>query len=126
MPAQHFTLDEANALLPEIKPLMAALLERRAKVVKNRHDIADIATDLSSDVGGHVASQMTLDFIAIEQLIHKIRSYGCLIKDLNMGLLDFLSEINGREILLCWRYGEEKIEHYHDLHTGFMERQKIK
>lgn len=126
MTTRYFTVEEANALLPEIKPLMAALLERRAKIVGSRHQIADILEDMSSNVGSPAASAMVQDFMAIEQLLARIRAYGCQVKDLNVGLLDFLAEIDGREVYLCWRFGEERIEHYHDLHTGFMSRQRLR
>jgi hypothetical protein len=58
----------------------------------------------------------------IEGLIDEIKAYGCVLKDLNAGLLDFLAERDGREVYLCWRYGEDKIEFYHELHTGFQGR----
>lgn len=126
MTTRYFTVDQANALLPEIKPLMAALLERRAKIVGSRHEITGILEDLNSNMGSPAASAMALDFVAIERLLARIRAYGCQVKDLNVGLLDFLAEIDGREVYLCWRFGEERIEHYHDLHTGFMSRQRLR
>jgi hypothetical protein len=44
---------------------------------------------------------------------------------MNGGLLDFLSERNGRDVYLCWRYGEPTISHYHELHTGYNGRRPI-
>lgn len=125
MPARYFTVEEANALLPQIKPLMAEVLERRARVVRSRHEIRPILEDLHSNVGGSAASQMTKDFIVIEHLVKKIQAYGCVLKDLNTGLLDFLAERDGREVYLCWRYGESSITHYHELHTGYNGRRAI-
>jgi hypothetical protein len=125
MPAKYFTAEEANALLPKIRPLMGHLLERRARVVRLRHEVAGLLEDEPSDVGGPAASRMVQDFIAIEKLANKIRAYGCVIKDLNAGLLDFLAERDGREIYLCWRYGEPSIEFYHELHTGYSGRQRL-
>ena len=72
-----------------------------------------------SDFGGQLPSRLVLDFEEIESLIDEIQDFGCVIKDLNVGLLDFLAEKDGREVYLCWRFGEPKIEYYHDLHTGF-------
>lgn len=125
MPARYFTVEEANALLPQLKPLVADVLERRARVVRSRHLIRPILKDLHSNVGGNAASEMTKDFIIIEHLVKKIQAYGVILKDLNIGLLDFLSERDGREIYLCWRYGEPSIEHYHELHGGFNGRHPI-
>lgn len=125
MSIRYFTVEEANALLPEIRPLMADLLNRRGKVVEMRHELAPILKRPNHDVGGGAASQIVQDFIAIERLAKKIRSYGCLIKDLNGGLVDFLSERNGRDVYLCWRFNEPTIEYYHELHTGFNGRERV-
>lgn len=82
-------------------------------------------TENRSDFGGGLATRMVQDFIAIEKLAKKIHSTGCIIKDLNAGLLDFLSEKDGREIYLCWKFGEPQVEYYHELHTGFQGRRRI-
>ncbi len=125
MSARYFSVEEANSLLPEIRPVMAELMERRARVVNTRGELSEVLEFSHSDFGGAIASDIVLDFIAIERLAKKIRSKGCVIKDLNAGLLDFLSERDGREVYLCWRFGEPQIEFYHELHTGFLSRQHI-
>ena len=126
MPAKYFTLEEANSLLPELKPLMARVLERRAKAARLSSDVRELFQDVRVDVGGPVLSELTRDFEVIEALIDEIKAYGCVLKDLNAGLLDFLAERDGREVYLCWRYGEDKIEFYHELHTGFQGRRPFK
>ena len=93
MPATYFTLEQANQLLPQLEPLMRELLNRRAKVVVEKKKINDIIDDTYSNVGNEITSQLTQEFMAIDKLIKKIRSYGCEVKDLNVGLLDFLSII---------------------------------
>lgn len=125
MTTRYFTVEEANSLLPEVGPLMARLLERRAKVVRQRREISDILEDGTSDVGGAVPSALVQDFIVIERLVRRIRSYGCIIKDVNTGLIDFLSERDGREVFLCWRYGEPRVEFFHELHSGFLGREHV-
>lgn len=125
MPARYFTPEEANALLPQLRPLMGELLARRGRVVRVRHEIADVLADEHSNTGNQEASYVARDLIAIERLAKKIRAYGCVIKDLNAGLLDFLAEHNGREVYLCWRYGEPRVEFYHELHTGYSGRQRL-
>lgn len=125
METQYFTVEEANALLPEIESLMEQLLERRAKVIESRDLIAGILEDVKSNVGGPAASAMVQEFMAIERLAKKIRSHGCIIKDLNNGLVDFPSIREGREVYLCWRFGEPRIDFYHELHAGFKGRQQL-
>jgi hypothetical protein len=125
MTARYFTVDEANELLVELKPLMAELLERRARVVMNRNSVIDMLKRDRSDIGGKAASALVVEFIAIERLAKKIRSYGCVLRDINKGLLDFLALRDGREVYLCWRYGEPQIVFYHELHTGFQGREPV-
>ena len=126
MPARYFSIDEVNELLPKISPLLGELLERRAKVASQRDEMTSIVSDSCSNVGGAVASAVVQEFMRIEQLVEKIHAFGCQIKDLNGGTIDFLTTLNGREVYLCWRYGEPlELAHYHALETGFMGRRPI-
>lgn len=125
MKARYFTVDEANALLPVIEPLVGELLERRAKVVVTRQNLGAVLDDYHSDVGGQPATEMAVEFDSIEALVKRIQSYGCVLKDTNSGLVDFLAEMNGREVFLCWRYGEPRVAFYHELHLGFNGRQPV-
>ncbi len=122
---KYFTVEEANALLPKLAPLMKKVLARRARASRLAQQMGHLLGDFRSNVGGAELSVLTQDFVAIEQLVEKIQEYGVLIKDVNAGLLDFLSERNGRDVYLCWRYGEERVAYYHELHTGFSGRQQI-
>ena len=125
VPARYFTVEEANAVLPEIDDLMDLLQVHRARMIKLRPEVIEFLEIQESDIGGPVASRLVNDFIAIERLANEIRSHGCVIKDLNTGLVDFLSTRDGREVYLCWRYGEPRIEFFHELHKGFKNRQQI-
>ena len=141
---KYFTVEEANGLLPTLEPLMESLLAKRAYVSRLAQQMGyrqsgrlstslpagsrqakSLLDDYRSNVGSAELSALTQQFAAIEQLVTQIRAYGVVLKDINAGLLDFLSEQNGRDVYLCWRYGEDQIEYYHELHTGFSGRQQI-
>jgi len=125
MQTKYFTVAEANTLLPSIKPLVGKLLEKQAKVTRMRSQIPELMGDLRSNVGSRHTSEMVLDFADIERLMAQIQSYGCVIKSLNAGLVDFLADHNGRDVYLCWQYGEEAVAHFHDLDAGFNGRKHI-
>lgn len=125
MTIRYFTVEEANALLPELEPLVGRLLDLRARVSWQSRDLGDMLADLRSDVGGPEASRLVGDFEEIESLAGRIQSYGCVLKSLEAGLLDFLCDRDGRDVYLCWRYGEPSIRFYHELHTGFQDRRPI-
>ena len=122
---RYFTLEEANALLPTIEPLMGKLIEKRAKAARLTREIQPLLADIRVDVGGAIPTELTSEFAEIEALLAEIQAFGCVVKDLNGGLLDFLSERNGRDVFLCWRYGEPTISFYHELHTGFNGRRPV-
>jgi hypothetical protein len=125
MKPRFFTLDEANALLPTIEPLVGELLERRAKVVVTRQALGAILDDYHSNVGGVSATEMAAEFERIQALVERVQSFGCILKDTNSGLVDFLARMNEREVFLCWRYGEPRVAFYHELHSGFNGRQPV-
>ncbi len=125
MSVRYFTVEEANALLPTLKPLMAELMERRAICARKGRQVAELLRQPHVDIGGSLLAELTLEFIAIERLLRRIKDTGCVVKSLEGGLIDFLSKIDGRDVYLCWRYSEESITHYHELHTGFLGRQPL-
>jgi hypothetical protein len=61
----------------------------------------------------------------MQELIDKLSSFGCVLKDPSIGLIDFLSLRKGREIYLCWYLGEERINFWHYLDTGFAGHQPL-
>lgn len=125
MTQRYFTVEEANQVLPAITALMDELQERRARVAKARRGLTPLLEDDKSNVGNAQASSLVQDFMIIERLIERIRAYGCELKDINAGLVDFLARRDGRDVYLCWRYGEPDIKYFHELHTGFMGRQRL-
>lgn len=122
---KYFTVEEANALLSILEPLMKQLLARRAIASHMAQQLEHLLGDYRSNVGSAELSELMQDFEAIEKMLAKIQAYGVVVKDINAGLLDFLSERNGRDVYLCWRFGEEEISYYHELHTGFAGRQPL-
>ena len=122
---KYFTVEEANALLPTLEPLMKQLLARRARASRQAQQLDNVLRDFRSNVGGAELSALTQDFAAIEQMIDQVQAFGVVLKDVNAGLLDFLSERDGRDVYLCWKYGEEQIQYFHELHTGFAGRRQI-
>ena len=125
MSMRYFTLDEANALLPELEPLVGRLLELRARVTHESRSMGEVLSDLRSNVGGPGASRLVKEFEEIELLIRRVQSYCCVVKSLEAGLLDFLCERDGRDVFLCWRYGEPSIQFFHELHLGYSGRQAV-
>jgi hypothetical protein len=59
------------------------------------------------------------------RLIHRIESFGCIVKDIDLGLVDFPSTRQGEPMFLCWKAGEPRVSHWHGGDEGFTERRPL-
>ncbi|HYP01436.1 MAG TPA: DUF2203 domain-containing protein [Pyrinomonadaceae bacterium] len=122
-----FTLSEANALLPTVRRIAAAI-SRAHETVKSLQEEARGAAE-RADAGGGFMPEGTRYVKALMNLSERtgeLETFGVQLKDYERGLLDFPSMREGRVVLLCWQLGEgDRIEWWHDLETGFAGRQPI-
>jgi hypothetical protein len=130
---KRFTLAEAKALIPRVSGLLRDAIAR-----KEEYDEAERAIQAFQHrvmvMGG-----MTLDResvlqarkrreAALESLrtaIQEVQDYGCVVKDLDIGLIDFPTTFRGEEVYLCWKLGEEAIRFWHGVDEGFRGRKVI-
>jgi hypothetical protein len=129
---KYFTRDEAEALLPRVESLLREIQTLRAQVVELEEQLAELRVKLMSN--GHQrgdemqraqASLMSAS-AEITRRVRNIAALGVLVKDLDMGLIDFPTLRGGREVYLCWRLGEgSRIAWWHDVDSGFAGRQRL-
>jgi hypothetical protein len=122
---RYFTLEEANETLNFIRPLMDEVQRIRQKVLQNQPEAWPAIEKSAGNGGNRALSNMVQDFEKFDTLIHEIQATGALIKDVNLGLLDFPAQKDGREVYLCWKYGEGDIAFWHEVEAGFAGRQPI-
>jgi len=125
MPTRYFTLPEANALLPTLRPLVAALLAARQRIVDAQPELWPVLEKAVGNGGSDKASAVLVDFEIVDKNVKAITALGLELKDINSGLIDFLAERDGRDIYLCWRYNEPRVAHWHDLEAGFAGRKPL-
>ncbi len=119
-----FTLEEATALLPQIKRLFGKIDDTRATLRR----LAPEAESASQQAGGGgtvYGIQYVDALTALMVCAQEIANLGIEIKDLDRGLCDFPHLRDGRVVYLCWQRGEESIEWWHDLDAGFAGRQPL-
>ena len=131
MPPRQFTRNEAEELLPRLTQLLEEMRERRREY--NR--FAAQAVELSDEMRGNgqlaqaglkgAQEGVEQALAALNGLGEQINELGCELKDIDQGLIDFRTEVDGREVYLCWKLGEERIEWWHELDTGFAGRQPL-
>ncbi len=122
---RYFTLQEANQTLNIIRPLMDQVQQIRRKILENQPEAWPAIEKSVGNGGNRALSNMVQDFEKFDTLIHRILKTGALIKDINLGLLDFPALKDGREVYLCWQYGEGDIAFWHEVEAGFAGRQPI-
>ncbi len=133
MSKKYFSIEEASQLLP--------LLEGKlTKLVKLKKELGAYVTQL---VGQGVrvenllaSSDLDQDQLAIKEKLEKlgldlqgllaeIQGYGCVVKDMDLGLLDFYGFMEGEEVFFCWQLGEGEIRYWHKVDEGFAERKPL-
>lgn len=125
MPARYYTVEEANALLPSLRPIVGELLDARQRIVNAQPELWPVLEKAIGNGGSKKAGAVLADFEKIQQGVNAIEGMGLQLKDLNTGLVDFLSERDGRDVYLCWRFDEPRVAHWHDLDAGFAGRQPL-
>jgi hypothetical protein len=125
MAQRYFTLQEANETLKLIRPWMDEVQTIRQKILKNQPEAWPAIQKSAGNGGNRVLSKMVQDFERFDALIHQIQATDVLIKDINLGLLDFPALKDGREVYLCWQYGEGDIAFWHEVEAGYAGRQPI-
>lgn len=126
-----FTVEEAEALIPELTEILRSLQDCSRELEAVRRDLTTAARTAKGN--GHVAEpaargsrQRAEELVAeINRLHARILGLGCELKGIEDGLIDFPAERDGRTVYLCWRLGEPRIAWWHDLDTGFAGRQPL-
>ena len=132
MPPRYFTLDEANAVVEELRPVVEQMVEHRRRLV-SAYAEREALTEQAGSNGGDLTptdfaaaeEELELQASAVAACLEEIQAAGALVKDVDEGLLDFPALRDGEEILLCWRFGESKIDYYHGADEGFAGRRPL-
>ena len=123
--SRYFTLEQANETLTIIRPLMDEVQAIREKILATQPDAWSAIEKSVGNGGSRTLSKIVQDFEKLDALVHQILDTDVLIKDINIGLLDFPALRNGREVYLCWQYGEGDIAFWHEIDAGYAGRQPI-
>jgi hypothetical protein len=124
-----FTINEANALLPTLRPLMQKILEniRRLKstteaVIRNKQldpEAADLMERLQEN------DEIARLVKEVKDWVEEIHRHGCLCKGVEQGLIDFPCMLGAEVVFLCWQLGEASVNHWHRIEDGFIGRRPL-
>lgn len=125
MSKKYFTLDEANALVPDLLDWVPRLQELYALMNKSFPDVQKARSNSEYGGGSMYGTEYLKVALKANQITKALESKGCVLKGIEMGLVDFPSIRDGKEVYLCWKVPEPEIRYWHDLDAGFAGRQPI-
>jgi hypothetical protein len=128
-----FSLSEAEHARHEVEPLLIDAMEGRRLMTDLEESLSAIANriqimggvTIDYDVAARMRADLNRVVAKVKDALDQIQSTGCIVKDLDSGLVDFPSVIKEEEVYLCWRLGEERIRFYHRQDEGFSGRKPI-
>ena len=123
--AKHFTTEEANRALPQVRALVDQILQARQAILDARPDLWPVLEQAVGNGGSKKAGEVLQDFKRLEDGVQGLQDIGCELKDISTGLVDFPALRDGREVLLCWKFDEPQVMYWHDLQSGFAGRQRL-
>jgi hypothetical protein len=119
-----FTVQEANALLPDVRKIVGKIQRAHRKIARYSED-AKKAAEAAERGGGGFSDGVAYAFVLTELTVQisELEALGVQLKDFERGLVDFPSLRDGRVVLLCWQLGEgDELEWWHDVDAGFAGR----
>lgn len=121
---KHYTPEEAQALLPQIRQWLQRLNELRQQLEKVDKRVGSLMSG-GDDVGGDQVNRWIRIMADLQDVLLEFQRREIVIKDMERGLVDFPAIVSGREVFLCWEQDEEAVEFWHDLDTGFGGRERL-
>ncbi|MDX2152476.1 MAG: DUF2203 domain-containing protein [Bryobacteraceae bacterium] len=130
---RHFTLAQAERLLPAVERAIRLAIECKARYQEAEQAVEGYTQRLMMLGGAMVNREEILarkqrqqaTAADLQQAVEEIQEFGCEVKDLDIGLIDFRCYYRGEEVYLCWKLGEDGITHWHGLEEGFRGRKAI-
>ncbi len=120
-----FTVEEANALLPELRVLLCQAKKERQKLLHLSTRVSGAKKGHLFDYGSPSGPAYIEVLDSFYRLAGDIESLGVLVKDFEEGLCDFPHMRKGQMVYLCWKFGEESVNWWHDMDTGYQGRQPL-
>ena len=130
---RHFRLEEAERLLPEVEHALRDAIFQKTEYQTAEGELNRASQRIRMAGGSRVSPGPFLALrvrkdaasTALAAAVERVNELGAQIKDLDIGLIDFPTLYRGREVLLCWKLGEERIAFWHGTDEGFKGRKPI-
>jgi hypothetical protein len=130
---RFFTLQQAEQLLPEVESAIRDAISLKSEYQQAEAEWQDFARRVTM-LGGVLVDHSKVRAqkerresaaLHLQEVLERIHEFGCVVKDLDIGLIDFPTQFHGEEVYLCWKLGESGIQFWHGVHEGFRGRKPI-
>jgi len=132
VPKRLFTPREANSALEEVRPVAERLVALRARMRELAETQGESILAIGGNGVGYAATDLTAAQSELQELaeqaaaaVRELDALGVVVKDLDLGLLDFPGLRDGEEVELCWQVGEDDVAYWHPLEAGYRGRKPI-
>jgi len=125
MEKRFFTVAEVRELLPTLKKLVGQVIETTERLEQQREVVEKFAEASANDSGGPEGAVYLEGLALMRNHLGQIQETGCIVKSLEDGLIDFSHLKDGREVYLCWKFGDEDILFWHGVDEGFQGRMPL-
>ena len=127
-----YSRDEANRLLPWLRLVLDQIVKLRVDITRHKNNLLILVQqtrsngqDSKEEDIAKVQSDMDLSQGEADQLMNELTDKDIILRDIDQGLVDFLSLRNNVEVYLCWCLGEENVDFWHDVNEGFSRRKPL-
>ena len=133
MSEEFFDLERAERLLPQLDRLLHSALDEKKRLTQFGQEQARMIEGIIVRGGSRIDQDRFRRCkkgkedagTRLRETVEEIEGLGCLVKDLDIGLVDFPSRVDGRDLYLCWKLGEPRIQFWHYTEEGFAGRKPL-
>ncbi len=119
---RYYTVDEANGLIGDLRERLEEIRVARQTILRSAEKLRQGA---HANGGGAEGAASMEAMSALRAGIEALTSQGIVLRDADTGLIDFPAQREGRVVFLCWRLGEERVSHWHEVDAGFGGRKPL-
>lgn len=124
MPEKFYSVDQANALLPKLRPLLQRIRDTQEALAEDK-TLAAVRAKASQNGGGLPDRHLSELTKTLERDLRQLQEWGIILRDPSIGLIDFFYLRAGQTVFLCWKLGESKVEWWHPVDTGIAGREHL-
>ncbi|HWR52787.1 MAG TPA: DUF2203 domain-containing protein [Bryobacteraceae bacterium] len=130
---RYFTREQAEGLLPVVQEAMRQAVSLKALLDEAAAEVRAETTRIMMAGGAVVRAEAVASARnraqsltpRLQDIVESVQRHGCIVKDLDEGLVDFPTLYRGQEVYLCWKSGEPRIEFWHSMDEGFPGRKAV-